>query len=133
MVEMYFGNSVSATVTLLALALLVWLGLVYARRGNIRMWGLRIAIAIALGTALSALSATRDSFMMSGAVFTMPGVQSLICMVLGVAIYLLGISALFTRRQPYRKSVFIVAAILLSLQIITVEGSRVLMHLGGQL
>ena len=128
---LFFGDWLSGITTSLALGLLVWLGMVITRRGKIRGWGLRLLIAVVWGTALSALSATRDAFMMNGAVFAMPGFQSLLCMGLGIVIYGLGIIAMWVHTQAYRKFAFLLTAALLGVQIATIEMSRVVIWLGG--
>ena len=131
MAELFFGDILKGITSGLAVLLLLylWGTLLYGRR--VQAWGRRLVPAVVVGTALSALSATRDGFMAQGALFAPDGFVSLACVIAGVAAYLLAIAALVVRKQGFRKTAFVLTAALLSAQIALVEGARILLWRGG--
>ena len=130
MVGLFFRDAVSTITTGLVLALVVFLVWVAAHGRTVTQWGRYILVAVVVGTALSALSATRDAFMAPGALFTLTDVQTLLCAAAGGVIYLLGLTALLVRRQSWRKAVFHSVGVLLVVQIAAVEGTRIAMAAG---
>ncbi len=131
MAELFFGDMLKGITSGLAVILLLylWGTVVYGRK--MQAWGRRLVPAVIVGTALSALSATRDGFMAQGALFAPDGFVSLACAIAGVAVYLLAIAAVVVRKQGFRKTAFVLTAALLSVQIALVEGARILLWRGG--
>ena len=133
MAGLFFADTVSAATTVLVLGLVAYLAVMAVRRRGVQTWGRHILAAIVVGTALSALSATRDAFMTEGALFALTSAQALVCGILGGIIYLLGFSALVVRRQGWRRVAFFLVAGLLTVQMLTVEGTRIALLLGAAL
>jgi hypothetical protein len=133
MAGLYVGDAVSVVTTVLVLGLVSYLVVMVVRRRGVQTWGRHILAAIAVGTALSALSATRDAFMTDGALFALTSAQALICAVAGGVIYLLGFTALVVRKQSWRRVAFTLIAALLTVQLLTVEGTRIAWLLGAAL
>ncbi|MEA4927666.1 MAG: hypothetical protein VB104_03205 [Candidatus Limiplasma sp.] len=131
MAELFFGDTLKGITSGLAVILLLYLWGTVAYGRRVQAWGWRLVPAVIVGTALSALSATRDGFMAQGALFAPDGFVSLACAIAGVAVYLLAIAALVVRKQGFRKTAFILTAALLSAQIALVEGARILLWSGG--
>jgi hypothetical protein len=133
MLTLFFANPVSVVTTLVLVAILTILILTFLRRSAISNWGRLLALIILIGTAASATSAARDGYAMEGALFPVDGAITLICGVAGGMIYLTGLVCLIWRRQSVRRAGFFVAAGLMAVQIAVVEGSRVLLLMGGRL
>jgi hypothetical protein len=133
MFALYFGNPAAAATTILLLLILFIVLAAARKRASIQKWGRLTALIVLIGTAVSALSATRDGYAVAGALFPMNGAQSLICMVAGFAIFLTGIICLFIRKQGFRRAGFFIEAFLMAAQVVTVEGSRIAFLIGGRL
>ncbi len=125
MLGLYFGDVVSVVTILLVVGLAVMAVLALKNGGKITKWGRLIALFIVVGTAISALSATRDAYATQQAVFAMDGLQSAICSIAGGAIYLTGLVCIFLKKQAARRIGFTVIAALFAVQVLTVEVSRV--------
>lgn len=122
---LYFGSVVSGINTVFVLGMLVFIVMTVKNRGSISKWGRRIALFIAVGTAISALSATRDAFMMPGALFAADSMQTLVCSIAGGAIYLTGIVSIFFKKQDAKRVCFYIASILFIVQVVVIEASRI--------
>ena len=114
MAGQFFGDTLKGITSGLAVVLLLYLWGTVAYGRKTQAWGRRLVPAVVIGTALSALSATRDGFMAQGALFAPDGFVSLACAIAGVAVYLLAIAALVVRTQGFRKTAFVLTAALLS-------------------
>ena len=125
MKELYFANVVSVLTILLVIATIVFAALAIRNGAKITKWGRLIALFIIVGTAISALSATRDAYAMDNAVFAMDSLQSTICSIAGGALYLTGLVCIFLKKQPARRVGFAIIAALFMAQVLTVEISRV--------
>jgi hypothetical protein len=124
MLTLFFGDLFSILTTLLVLGLLVFIALTIKNRGTITKWGRLILIFILAGTAVSAFSATRDAYMMEGALFSASSIQSTICSVAGGAIFLTGLISIFVRKQTFRRAVFHLISAFFVVQVLTIEISR---------
>ena len=131
MITLYFGDVISAVTTLLLAAVIVLIALSIKDRKAIGKWGRLIALFIVLGTAISAFSATRDAFAAPGAVFEMMGVQSLVCAIAGGAEYIAAFVSIFLKNQTHKRRCFYILSALFGVQVLTVEGSRILMARGA--
>jgi hypothetical protein len=127
MAALYFGDVVSILTTALISGMLALIGILLVNGQRTRYWGRFILVFVLAGTAISALSATRDAFMMDGALFALTSVQSLVCAAAGCLIYLAGLAALFVKNQKFRKIDFYVISALFLVQVVTVEASRIAM------
>lgn len=125
MFKLYFGGIVSGLTTSLVVGMLVFIIIAVKRRGSIEKWGRLIALFIVTGTAISALSATRDAFAAPGALFALDSIQSLACSAAGGAIFLIGIACIFLKKQDIRRACFFIASALLIAQVTVVESSRI--------
>ena len=133
MLTLFFANPVSVVTTAVLIAILMIAILAFRRRTAISKWGSLLLLLILIGTAASETSAMRDSYGMEGALFPMDRMITLLCGVAGGLIYLTGLVCLFLRRQNIRRTGFFIAAALMAAQTAVVEGSRVLLLMGGQL
>jgi hypothetical protein len=124
MQELYFRDAVSVLTLVLILGMIVMAVLALKNGTKVTKWGRLIALFIVVGTAVSALSATRDAYATSQAVFAMDSLQSTVCSIAGGAIFLAGIVSIFLKKQPARRVCFTVAAALFAIQVLTVEASR---------
>ena len=127
MLKLFFGDAMSVITTIFVLFMLAFIVYAFVKRGRITKWGRLILLFILVGTAISALSATRDAFAMEGAVFAMYSLQSAVCAIAGVAIVLTGLVMLFLKKQAARKSGFMMISALFLIQVLTVEISRVVL------
>jgi hypothetical protein len=125
MLQLYFGNVISIITTAFVLALIAFAVIAFVRRGSIGKWGRFILLFIIVGTAVSAFTATRDAFMMAGALFAPSSIQSLVCSIAGGLIFLTGIVCLFVRNQRFRKGAFQMISVLFLAQVLAVEVSRI--------
>ncbi|NMC57103.1 MAG: hypothetical protein GYA50_07785 [Eubacteriaceae bacterium] len=131
MINMFFGNIFSLLTTILVLGLLAFIALSLVRRNEIKKWGRLILILILAGTAVSALSATRDAFMTANALFSLNSLQSMACSIAGAIIFLTGIIAVFVKNQKFRKTSFSIISVLFIVQVLTIEISRIAFSIAG--
>jgi peptidoglycan/LPS O-acetylase OafA/YrhL len=94
---------------------------------KIHRWGRPILLLIVVGTAISGIAAVRDAYMMENALFATEGMQSMICSVAGGLIFLTGLIAIFIRNQKYRKAGYFFIVTLFLIQVVTIEGSRIML------
>jgi hypothetical protein len=124
MKELYFANGISVVTIILVLGVAVMAALALKNGAKITKWGRLIALFIVVGTAISALSATRDAYATQQAVFAMTSLQSTVCSIAGGAIFLTGIVCIFLKKQPARRVGFIIITALFAVMVLTVEVSR---------
>lgn len=127
MFRLFFGDVISILTTVFVLAMLAFVVITFKNRGTISKWGRRILIFILVGTAISALSATRDAYMMESAVFSVRSIQSMLCSIAGGMIFLAGIVSIFIRNQKFRKTGFQIISVLFIIQVLAVEVSRTIL------
>lgn len=125
MLGLYFRDVISGINTVFVLGMLVFVAMAIKNRKNISKWGRRIALFIVVGTAISALSATRDAFMMPGALFELSSMQVMVCSIAGGAIYLTGIVSIFFKNQNAKRICFYIASALFIIQVVVIEASRI--------
>lgn len=125
MLKLYFDGVFSILTILLVIGLMVLVIYAFKRNAKIQKWGRLIALFIIVGTAISALSATRDGYATSEALFAMDSWQSNVCSIAGGAIFLTGLISVFLKKQ--RRVCFYLVAALFVVQVAVVEGSRIFM------
>lgn len=128
MINLLFGTTISIITTLFVLAMLAFIAITFVRRGSIGKWGRLILVFILVGTSISALSATRDGFATTEAVFAMMSTQALICAAAGALIFLTGLVSIFIKNQKFRRAGFHLISILFIAQVLTVEASRAILN-----
>lgn len=139
--KLYFGSALKVQTLVLMLALAAFIAVSLARRGSVEHWGRRILILAALGLVVCTLAATRDGYHLSvqnaidgsvaAGLFTVKSVQSIVCCVCGGVIFLGGLSAVFVHNQTYRYWVFVALSAAFAVKVLTIEASRVILHLQG--
>lgn len=130
MTSLFFGSWISTVNTAIVLGMLLWIAFTALRRKRIGKWGRRVAVFILVGTAVSGLSATRDLYMMPGALFAADGIQSTVCSIAGGLIFLTGLVCLILRKnQPFRQAAYFLISGLFLLQVLVIETSRITMFL----
>lgn len=128
MIQLYFKDAITSITTVLVLGLLLFAGGLILKRQKVQKWGKFILIFIVLGTAVSGLSAARDLYMMDGALFTVSSFQSTVCSILGGFIFLSGLVALFFKKQNAKRCIFYLISGFFTVQVLTIEISRVLLR-----
>lgn len=124
-----FGSIFSLLTFVFVLGLVVLMVIAIQKRNHITKWGRLIGLFIMVGTAISAFAAMRDAYATPDALFSMTSMQSNICSIAGGAIFLTGLISIFLKRQPARRVCFFLIAALFSLQVLTIEVSRLVMVL----
>jgi MFS-type transporter involved in bile tolerance (Atg22 family) len=127
MFNLFFGDLISTLTTTLVIVMLIFAVATLMNRKRIQHWGRRTLVFILVGTAISGLSAVRDSYMTEVALFAPEGLQSSICSVAGGLIFLTGIILLFAGKQDFRRRGFFFITILFAIQVVTIEVSRIAM------
>ena len=127
MIEFFF-NDIFATMTTVLVVTLLAASYKLHTTPNFPRWGLAILVFILLGTFVSMTAAMRDSYTTENAMFAMTSVQSNLCSIAGMLIFLSGVVAVFLRRQ--RKTIFTVISVLFLFQVLVIEGSRFLTMIG---
>jgi hypothetical protein len=94
-------------------------------------WGRSILLFIVFGILVSAISAMRDGYASPQALFSMNSVQALLCSIAGIAILLIGVLTIFIKNQNNRRICFLLISLLFILQVVVIEGSRILIGMGG--
>lgn len=139
--KLYLGSPVRVQSLLLMLALAGFIIASLVRRETVERWGWRILVLAAAGLVLCTLAAARDGYHLSvqnaidgsvaAGLFNVKSVQSVICCICGGVIFLAGLSALFVPHQTYRFWVFAVLSAAFTVKVLTIEVSRVILHLQG--
>lgn len=127
MLELYFGNVISILTLLLVAGMLLFAALSIKNHVRISRWGRLIALFLLVGTAISALSATRDGYATPKALFAMDSIQSTVCSVAGGLLFLTGIISIFLKNQSYKRICFHILSGLFLVQVLVIEASRVIM------
>ena len=127
MIEFFFNDIFATMTTVLVVALLAASYKLHTMP-NFHRWGLAILVFILLGTFVSMTAAMRDAYATENAMFAMTSVQSNLCSIAGMLIFLSGVVAVFLRRQ--RKMIFTIISVLFLFQVLVIEGSRILMMIG---
>lgn len=127
MLKLFLGNWISAANTLIVLGMFFFITRSYIKRNHINKWGRRTALFILIGTGISGLSAVRDAYAMADAMFSMTSMQSNICSIAGGAIFLTGIVSIFLKNQVHRKRCFFLISALFTVQVLTIELSRIVL------
>lgn len=127
MIEFFF-NDIFATMTTVLVVTLLAASYKLHTTPNFPRWGLAILVFILLGTFVSMTAAMRDAYATENAMFAMTSVQSNLCSIAGMLIFLSGVVAVFLRRQ--RKTIFTVISVLFLFQVLVIEGSRFLTMIG---
>lgn len=141
MYQLYLETPLKIGSLLLLLGLGAFITVSLIQRESVARWGWRILLLAALGLWLCCLVATRDGYHLSvqnafdgsvaAGLFTIQSVQSIICCICGGIIFLGGISAIFVQNQTYRFGVFTVLSAAFLVKMLTVEVSRIILHLQG--
>jgi len=124
--ELLFGSVPALLTTVLVVAMIVFIVLVYRNREKVTKWGRLIAIFLVVGIAVSAMSGTRDNFAASGALFAMNSFQAYACMALGGAIVVTALISVFFKNQSKKSRFFAVLAVLFIAKVAIIEISRFL-------
>jgi len=127
MIEFFFNDIFATMTTVLVVALLATSYKLHTMQ-NFRRWGLAILVFILFGTFVSMTAAMRDAYATESAMFAMTSLQSNLCSIAGMLIFLSGVFAIFLRRQ--RKNIFTIIRVLFLFQVIVIEGSRILNLIG---
>lgn len=125
---MYFGSVSAILTTALVAAMIIFIVLAVRNRERIPKWGKWIALFVMVGTVVSAISATRDHYGAAGALFEMDSIQSLLCSVIGGAVFGVAfVSIFFKKNQAYKRRCFYIMAVLFIANVVVVEASRLML------
>lgn len=131
MFDLFFNDVYSLLTAVFVVGMVIFIVLTIRSHSSISKWGRLVALFILVGTAISALSAMRDGYATDNAVFLMSGLQSMICSIAGGLIFFTGLICLFIKKQAFRKTGFYIISMLFSIQVLTIEVSRVVLMIGG--
>lgn len=132
--NLYFGDFVVTISTVLVL--MVWTFMVFnlVRRKKIEFWGRRIAVLALAGLILCCFVVMRDEYHLSvqasfdesvtAGLFSVNGIQSIICCIGGAIVFLSSFSAIFVKNQKYRKAIFFVLSCTIIIKTLVIEVSR---------
>jgi uncharacterized membrane protein YgdD (TMEM256/DUF423 family) len=126
MIELYFKDAVTTSTTVLVIGLILFAGALILKRNQVEKWGKFILIFIVFGTAASGLSAARDLYMTSDALFTVNSFQSTMCSILGGLIFLSGLISLFLKNQKAKRCAFYLISSFFVFKVLTIEISRLI-------
>lgn len=128
-----FVTSIAAVV--MAIGVFAYIGFTLSRREEIQSWGKRILVLAVFGLLLCILVAYRDGYHLSvqaavdGSVlpgrFTLDSIQSTVCSIGGALIAFSAISAIFVKKQEYRRNMFLLLSGTILLKTLVIELSRV--------
>ena len=125
---MYFGSQFAILTTALVAAMIIFIVLAVRNRERIPKWGKWIALFVIVGTVVSVFSAMRDNYGFQGALFTMDSIQSLVCSVIGGAIFGTAFVSIFLKKnQAYKRRCFYIIAALFIANVAVVEASRIIL------
>ncbi|MBN2850856.1 MAG: hypothetical protein JXK92_09360 [Erysipelotrichaceae bacterium] len=128
MIDLYFSDFYAiATTVLVVLCLVLSVRSLTSQREP--RWGRVILSFIVLGTLVSFLSAMRDAYATPDALFAMTSLQSSVCSIAGMLMFLGGFLALFLRKQ--RRNLFLGITILFVFKVVVIEASRIAFLIGG--
>ncbi|HAM62207.1 MAG: hypothetical protein A2Y20_05285 [Firmicutes bacterium GWF2_51_9] len=128
MIDLYFSDFYAiATTVLVVLCLILSVRSLTSQREP--RWGRVILSFIVLGTSVSFLSAMRDAYATPDALFAMTSLQSSVCSIAGMLMFLGGFLALFLRKQ--RRTLFLGITILFVFKVVVIEASRIAFLIGG--
>ena len=125
MLYLFFGDVFSTLTTAAILGMVTLIAIAMMKRNQIQKWGRLILLFVVVGTAISGLSAMRDAYMTTQAVFSVSSLQSTICSLAGGLIFLTALLALFIRKQAFRRFGFQLISILFLVQVLVIEVSRI--------
>jgi len=131
MLRLYFADVYSIAATILILGMLAFFLFSWRDRDLVLRWGRRLALFILVGTFVSFCAAMRDDYGTTEALFAMDSLPSNICSIAGGAIFLLGLLAIFLKRGNARKTIFFLAAVLFTAQVVIIETARLFAWMGG--
>ena len=132
--NLYFGDFVVTISTVLVLV--VWTFIVFnlVRHKKIEFWGRRIAVLALIGLIVCCFVAMRDEYHLSvqasfdesvtAGLFSVTGIQSILCCIGGAIIFLSSFSVIFVKNQKYRKAIFFVLSCIIIFKTLLIEVSR---------
>lgn len=133
---LYLGNPATVVSTLLLGANIGYILWGYWRKAAIQKWGLVILLFILLHGVFWYFANIRDGYSNSivhaidgsaeMGLFSANSIQSIVFWVASIAIWLLGILAIF--KPQYRRNIFCIMAILSICQMVLIEGSRIWLY-----
>ena len=132
----YSGLVTSIAAAVLAIGVFAYIGFTLSQKDRIQSWGKRILVLGAFGLLLCILVAYRDGYHLSiqaamdGSVlpgrFTLDSVQSTLASIGGGLIAFSAVSALFVKKQAYRRNMFLLLSAAILFKTLVIELSRVL-------
>lgn len=132
--NLYFGDFVVTISTVLVL--MVWTFIVFnlVRHKKVEFWGRRIAVLALAGLILCCFVVMRDEYHLSvqasfdtsanAGLFSVTGIQSILCCIGGAIIFLSSFSTIFVKNQKYRKVIFFVLSFVIIFKTLVIEVSR---------
>lgn len=134
--ELFFGSTLSAVNTMLITGIAFFIALQYHGRGRAAGWGRRLLILVSAGLLVCILAAIRDDYALSVAaastggetgLFTAESFQSVSASLAGLAIAAVSFSAMFIRKDKFRKAAFFMVSGIFVFKLLLVEASRIVM------
>lgn len=126
MLNLYFGNIPSIISTILFLVFVVFFIITVKKADGGRKWKKAAIITVVMGTAMSAFSGIKDSFGDSMAVsFEQMNLPLAILCILGGMAILVGIVAVFCKKEKINKVLFYAMSFIIVAKTIVVEVLRI--------
>jgi hypothetical protein len=130
------GLVTSIAAAILAIGVFAYIGFTISQREKIQSWGKRILVLATFGLLLCILVAYRDGYHLSvqaavdGSVlpgrFTLDSIQSTLASIGGGLIAFSALSAVFVRKQAYRRNMFLLLSAATLFKTLMIELSRAL-------
>lgn len=132
----YSGPVTSVAAAVVAIGVFTYIGFTLRSREEIQSWGKRILVLVVFGLLLCILVAYRDGYHLSvqasvdGSVlpgrFTLDSMQSTLASIGGGLIAFSALSAVFVKKQAYRRNMFLLLSAAILFKTLVIELSRVL-------
>ncbi len=134
--KLYFGNGITATTTLMILALVVFIGWSVLNRSSIQYWGRRSAVLLAFGLVVCCFAAARDGLdktiqhAIDGGcapgLFPLVSVPTIVGCIGALLIIIAAIAVPIAKTQQWREVWFYVMSGGAVLKIVTMEIARII-------
>ena len=132
MFNLYFGNVPSILSTILFLVFVVFFIKTVKKADDGRKWKKAAIITVLMGTAMSALSGLKDSFADTMAIsFEQMNLPLAILCALGGMALLMGVAAVFCRKEKFNKGLFYALSFIILAKTIVVEALRIAVYFGS--
>lgn len=129
MIKLYFGNTLSIISTILVVLFILIFVFVSTRQSSISHWGLLVLLILILGLSMSIISGVRDGIGTPNSMISSQHIVMTVLSVLGGLAFLIGLIALFYRKQEFWQIGFYMLSAIIIIKVIVTEGFRIIHYL----